>query len=131
MRKLKEKTIENKLVKYYRSNNYKVVSQVSFSQKRIDIVLRNRDTICAIEVKLDDWKTALRQANLNKIGCNQSYVAIWHKFSHRAIKYEARFKALGIGLIVINEKYEPEIQIPSIDSYPTNTLAYSYIAARV
>src|SRR6185369_13572607 len=100
MSKIKEKTIENKLVRYYKSNNYKVISQVLFSQKRIDIVLKNRDTevIWAIEVKIGDWKTALRQANLNKMACNQSYVAIWHKFSHRAIRYEARFKALGIGL---------------------------------
>ena len=98
------------------------------SQKHIDIVLVDLDTkeILAIEVKVYDWKTAIRQANLNKIACHKSYVAIWHEFSHRAIHQRDAFEDLGIGLIVIEQDYRPRIEIQPKKSY-FNTLACNYI----
>ena len=131
--KLKEKTIENGLAKYYRAvAGYDVKNQVWLSQKRIDIVLIEQNTkeILAIEVKIYDWKTAIRQANLNKIACHKSYVAIWHEFSHRALQQRDTFEDLGIGLIVIEQGYQPRIEIQPKESY-YNSLACNYILSTV
>lgn len=129
MNKLKEKTIENKLARYYSHNNYIVKKQVSLSQKRIDIIVLENNTkeVFAIEVKIYDWKTALRQANLNKIVCHKSFVAIWHKFSHRVIDKKDIFEGLGIGLIIIDESYTPRIEFNPKNCNFIAPLAHSYI----
>lgn len=129
MNKLKEKTIENGLARHYRAiANYDVKKQVLLSQKHIDIVLIEQNTkeIFAIEVKVYDWKTALRQANLNKIACHKSFVAIWHEFAHRALQKKDVFEDLGIGLIVIERGYQPRVEIQPKE-YAINILGCNYI----
>jgi hypothetical protein len=103
------------------------------SQKRIDIVLKESETdhIIAIEVKIGDWKTALRQANLNKIACDKSYVAMWHKGSKGAIHNGESFKRLGVGLIVIDDAFVPKIEIPAADFNVFNPFAYNYVGAKL
>lgn len=131
MKKLKEESIEKKLTKYYRKNNCKVKNQVRLSQKKIDIIYREKDSecICAVEVKIDDWKTAVRQANLNKLACHKSFVAIWHEYSHRAIKNKEVFENLGIGLIVIDELYQPVVEIEPARSNVFNGFALNLISS--
>lgn len=133
MRKIKEKTLENGLIRYYRHANFKVKKQVWLSQKRIDIILikENIKEIVAIEVKIYDWKTAIRQANLNKIACHESYVAIWHEFSHRALRKKELFEDLGIGLIIIGRGYQPIVKIQPRKSDFVNQLACNYILSTV
>lgn len=135
MNKIKEKIIENHLVKYYRNGKsiHKVRNQVWFSHKRIDIVLVKKHTkkIIAIEIKIHDWKTALRQANLNKIACHESYVAIWHEFSHRALGQKDMFEAHGIGLIIISDVFKPQIEIKPSEPNYINLLAYNYILSSI
>jgi hypothetical protein len=127
MNKIKEIVIERRLAKFFRSSKgkYYVTHQVRFSQKRIDIVLIEKQTkeIWAIEVKIHDWKDALRQANLNKLACHKSYVAIWHEYSHRALDQRRIFEDHGVGLMVISDKFEPVIEIQSPMSDCTNYLA--------
>ena len=134
MNKIKEKTLENGLVRHYRTfERYDVMKQVSLSQKRIDIVLVEQNTkeISTIEVKIYDWKTALRQADLNKIACHRSFVAIWHEFSHRALQRRDIFQDLGIGLIVIEQGYKPRIEIEPKESDFANSFACNYILKMV
>ena len=133
MNKIREKTLENGLARYYRATaNFNVRKQVWLSQKHIDIVLVEQETkeILAIEVKVYDWRTAIRQANLNKIACHWSYVAIWHEFSHRALQQRDIFKDLGIGLIVIEQGYQPRVEIQPKES-DFNILACNYILSTV
>lgn len=129
MNKMKEKTLENGLARYYRATNFDVKKQVWLSQKRIDIVLIEQSTkeIMAIEVKIYDWKTAVRQANLNKIACHKSYVAIWHEFSHRALQRRDLFEGLGIGLIIIEQGYQPRVEIQPSETNTVTSLASNYI----
>lgn len=133
MTKIKEKLIEKRLSHYYRSENHKVKNQFWLSQKRIDILIKTKETdeILAIEVKIYDWKTALRQANLNKIVCNKSYVALWHEFEHRAITHRVLFEELGIGLIIIDNNYVPRVEIDAMHSTDINPLAQQYVLAKL
>lgn len=132
MNKIKEEYIEKKLTKFYKKEKkYVVKNQVWFSQKRIDIVIKDGDDIIAVEVKIYDWKNALRQANLNKIFCHKSYVAIWHTYAHRAEKQKEFFENNGIGLISIDEDFSPrEIIEPSKQKF-VNNFAYNYVLNRL
>ncbi len=132
MNKVSEKRIENGLAKYFSSCDYQVKKQVSFTQKRIDIVVRGNDKTWAIEVKINDWKGALRQAFQNKIACDLSYVAIWHKYSHRALNNKEVFESMGIGLIVVNSDYSASIELdPVAYERATNPLAYNYMLQKI
>lgn len=115
--KIEEKIIEEKLQHFFCGKGWSnVESQVSFTRKRIDLVIRSEihDEIWAIEIKVKDWKTALRQANLNSVACNLSYVAIWYEYANAALKNRSRFEELGIGLMIVDENYMPKIKV-----YPT------------
>ena len=130
--KISEKKMENGLARYFLSKNFKVKKQVPFTQKRIDIVLRDNSETWAVEVKICDWKGALRQAFLNKIAFDYSYVAIWHEYSHRAISNKTFFEDMGIGLIVINKDYSADIEFSPAESKKTlNTLAYDYMLQKI
>lgn len=108
--KIIEENLQNFLLKLGWCN---VSNQVAFTRKRIDLVVKSdyHNEIWAIEVKVKDWKTALRQACLNTIACNLSYVAIWHKYASSALKNRNKFEELGIGLMVINERYIPSVKV--------------------
>ena len=129
MNKIKEISIENRLIDYYKENNYVVNNQVKFAQKRIDIITRrkNNNNICAIEVKISDWKTALRQACLNLVACNEAYVAIWHRHAKQAMNNKDLFRENGVGLIVVDEFFKPEVMFKSRKNKNVNMSAYEYV----
>jgi hypothetical protein len=117
--KIEEKIIEEGLQNFlYKKSWFNVISQVSFTRKKIDLVVKSdiHNEIWAIEVKVKDWKTALRQANLNSIACNLSFVAIWHEYANAALKNKSRFEELGIGLMVVDKDYMPTIKVYPIEN---------------
>lgn len=72
-------------------------------RKSIDILFKDKENgvLIAVEVKMSDWKRAMRQAALNTSYCHYSYVAIPY---HLAEKIDRdTFRQLGIGLIGVKE----------------------------
>jgi hypothetical protein len=113
MSTISEKTIENGLVKYLKEYPFcTVYRQVELYRKRIDIIVKSEyyNEVWGIEVKIKDWKAALRQAVVNSIACAHTYVAIWHKHKNAAIKNKNKFEMLGVGLMVIDQDYKPKIE---------------------
>lgn len=131
MNKISEKKIENGLARHLVSCNYKVKKQFVFTQKRIDIVAKSDKEIWAIEVKIQDWKGALRQANLNKVGFKYSYVAIWHEYAHRALNNMALFESMGIGLITVQSDYSAIVEFSPRREVATSSIAYSDILKQI
>lgn len=58
--------------------------------------------IVTIEVKISDWRRAVRQAARNRIFSHRSFVAVPARVAAR-IRTEAIFKQLGLGLISVSE----------------------------
>jgi len=78
---------------------------VSFLGVWIDLYGRDADgESIAIELKVTDWKRALRQAVRIRNAADQVYVGLWAPYVHRAMTADARdaFAAVGIGLLSIN-----------------------------
>lgn len=126
--KIKEKTIENRLQKFY-AGEFITKRQVRISQKRIDLVTKCPVTseMWAIEIKIKDWKGAVRQALLNTIACDKSYVALWHEYAKPAMKNQEMFRNLGIGLMIISAEYQPQIVVKSKACSNINTIAYDKV----
>lgn len=71
------------------------------SRKRIDIVLLDSTkTLTAIEVKIRDWRSAIKQAFSNLFATDFSYVALWH--NHVQNVDRDLLAKTGIGLISIH-----------------------------
>lgn len=86
-------------------------------RKSIDLMFRDKKNgfLIAIEVKLRDWKRAVRQAALNTSYCHYSYIAIPYNLAEKINK--ETFGQLGIGLIGVKEDI-CEIIIESIVHEP-------------
>lgn len=76
------------------------------------------DYVVAIEVKLRDWKRALKQAYRYKWFSDRSYVCLPDNFSISAKKNISKFVEYGIGLITLHDNgkiekvYEPPVSTP-------------------
>jgi len=119
MKYIAEKILEKKFSEFLSKRSWCSVSnQVALSRKRIDVVAKSKslNKIWAFEIKVKDWKTALRQANLNVIACDLSYVAIWHKYKNAPMKNRKIFEKHGIGLVVIEENFKPNWVIPPVEN---------------
>lgn len=113
MIKPSELFLEDKLEEHWQASNMHVKRQVPYFGKRIDIVIfdAHSQEIKAIEIKVSDWRKGLRQAYLNKTVCHNSYVAVWHNHSRKAVENSSEFQRLGIGLIIIDANYCPKVVV--------------------
>ena len=124
---LSEKQIEEMLTEGLRKScDYSfAANQVYVAGKRIDIVLNGKDDdeLIAIEVKIKDWKTALRQANLNQFAVDKSYVALCSRYAAPALSNISMFSAHGVGLIIIQPDCSYKVILsprPSNEALSTN-----------
>jgi hypothetical protein len=87
-----------------------VLSEVSFRLKRIDLVFVpnsflkgdphvDDSELISVELKWQDWARAQRQAYVNQICCDRSYVAMPEK--HIPVSL-IPFHSTGVGLIAVN-----------------------------
>ena len=76
----------------------------SRNNKRIDLVALSRldgeGTVIAVEAKISDWKTALKQAFRNLFSVDLSYIAIPDARVARIDR--GIFKEVGIGLLAVD-----------------------------
>lgn len=78
------------------------IADWALSTKRIDLVCIKNRRMHAIELKVYDWKGAVRQAYSNLYVADYSYVGLWHETAAR-VDREA-FKRSGIGLLEVNTR---------------------------
>lgn len=93
---------------------YACYEEVPLARKRIDLIfleLELQQTI-SVELKISDWKRALWQAVVNFQVSNESYIAIWHEYVHRATKQRSLLSSYGVGLIAVDSR-QAAIVIPS------------------
>ena len=80
-------------------------SEVPFFGKSVDLVfagtaLRN---LHAVEVKLGDWRSALKQASVNQLFAHYSYIAVPEVLACRLCEKEMDlFTNHGVGIIAVN-----------------------------
>ncbi len=85
--------------------------RIPVGQKRVDLMMvhKNYPKMVAVELKVSDWKTAVRQALLDTHCAHFSYVALWHKAVPNVDR--AWLEKSGVGLIsVTNEQAEIKVK---------------------
>jgi hypothetical protein len=80
-------------------------TEVPFYGKKIDLVLTGKSfrIIYAVEVKLDDWRAALKQASVNQLFACYSYIAVPGDLAERLLtKNTEIFTSHGVGIIAVS-----------------------------
>ena len=98
---VKEKELYSPILKLF-GEGYFSAEDVPLGPKLVDLAFTSKsaDKVIAIEVKVKNWKQALRQALNYQLAADESYVAIAKNHSN-SIDHD-RFRSLGIGLILVD-----------------------------
>jgi hypothetical protein len=76
-------------------------TEIRWHQKRLDLGLLSTEGLIVVELKVADWRRAIRQAHVNRWIAKESWVALWHETAS-----DAAFSAavdLGVGLLLVTE----------------------------
>jgi hypothetical protein len=76
-------------------------TEIRWHQKRLDLGLVSVDGLVVIELKVADWRRAIRQAHVNRWIAKESWVALWHETINEAAFNTA--SDLGVGILVVTE----------------------------
>jgi hypothetical protein len=98
-------------IKHLFNNDYFVEQEIPIGSKRIDVVCAKPklqivsgsphfNEIIAVEVKIKEWRRAVRQALVYQLSAKKVYVAMPHKYASK-VQYRVLEK-YGVGLISIN-----------------------------
>lgn len=103
---ISEAQVVGKVRNYFVKEGYAVQREVPIMLRRIDLVAfdQRSNDIIAIEVKVQDWHRALRQAIAYRLFSNKSYVALWHRYLHRIENNLGLFEQYGIGVLSVDGK---------------------------
>lgn len=98
-----EERLRKPVHKFLESENYTVFDEVRLFSRRIDIIAKRRSNLVAVELKVRDWRKAIRQACLNLRVSDFSFIALPELALSRAseiVRSEAHH--WGIGLLSVN-----------------------------
>lgn len=64
------------MIEFFQNQNYSIELEMPIYRNRIDLIAFNFNHLIAVELKLKDWKRALRQAAYYQLGVDYSYIAM-------------------------------------------------------
>src|SRR5882724_866406 len=113
-KRLREVELYPALLKLFRTKPHAFV-EVPYHGKHVDLVFSTRQMryLYAVEVKTVDWRRAIKQAALNQLFAQLSYVALPAGIVNRLDEFDRTiFKNYHLGLITVGT--EARIEIPAV-----------------
>ncbi len=101
-----EEDLKAGLKSFFRSHGYRAYTEVRMINRWVDLVAVKENEIVAVELKISDWKQALRQAVAYQLGADYSFVAMPFKHACNAYKNRYWFQKEGVGLIAIRPHHK-------------------------
>ena len=84
------------------SADYTIIHEVRLYCRRVDMLLISKKTNkpeIAMEFKIKDWKTAIKQANSYQLIADYSYIVLYYKNIYKIEEHLELLEKKGIGLI--------------------------------
>lgn len=107
---LHEEDLKAGMKSFFRNLGYRAYTEVRMIARWVDLVAVKDDEVVAVELKLSDWKQAIRQAVAYQLGADFSFVAMPFENACKAYKNRYWFTREGVGLIAIRP-YHKDIRI--------------------
>lgn len=101
-----EEDLKGGLKSFFRSHGYRAYTEVRMINRWVDLVAVKEDEIVAVELKISDWKQALRQAVAYQLGADYTFVAMPFDNACKAYKNRFYFQKEGVGLIAIRPHHK-------------------------
>jgi hypothetical protein len=89
------------VVDHFETRGFRAVPEVPVAGRRADVVAVRDDSLLAVELKVSEWRHALRQAMAYQVWAPEAYVALPFAHALRAAHHRYRFDTEGIGLLGI------------------------------
>lgn len=111
--KLLEVDLVEPISQYFQDQDYSIELEVPVYRNRADMIAYTETELIAVELKLKNWKRALRQASYYQLGADYSYIAMPFNEAFEVHKRRNILKRERVGLLaVIMDSYEVRELIP-------------------
>jgi hypothetical protein len=113
-------TLEAQLVgpvaAWLHGDGYRVEAEVPILGRRADLVGAREDALVAVELKMRDWREALRQAMAYQLAADRVFVAMPLAAASAAYRARWRFDTEGVGLLAVDDRGGVRMPIPACPS---------------
>ncbi len=92
------------VVAWLHEGGYRVAAEVPILGRRADLVGAREQTLVAVELKMTDWREALRQALAYQLAADRVWVAMPLAAASAAYRQRWRFEAENVGLLAVDER---------------------------
>jgi hypothetical protein len=90
-----------------------VRSEIPILGRRADLVGSCDESLVAVELKLRDWREAIRQAMAYQLAAERVWVAMPLAAASAAYRSRWRFEAEGVGLLAVDDRGNVRAPIPA------------------
>lgn len=88
---------------YFKNKNYSVFDEAKLFSRGIDVIAKRRNSIIAVELKVQKWRRAIQQAYMDLRVSNYAFVALpetkWERVDRKIFREAYN---CGIGLLSVN-----------------------------
>ena len=128
MKNISESALQAKCQEYLQAHGFFVAKEVPFLHKMIDLLCYEPESgaCIAVELKVHDWKSGIRQALTYKLGADAAYLAMPIEHVHRVDLDELR--KFDIGLLSVSPEGIRERVRPNRSQHRLPTLTKRLIA---
>lgn len=81
-----------------------MAAEVPILGRRADLVGARDSTLVAVELKMTDWREALRQSIAYQLAADRVWVAMPLAAASAAYRQRWRFEAEGVGLLAVDDR---------------------------
>jgi len=85
---------------YFRGRGFRTYSEVFLLERWIDL-LAVRDEVVAVELKIRDWRQAVKQATMYQLAADYTFVAMPWANAFTANRHRGAFEDDGVGLLAV------------------------------
>ena len=120
--------MEEKMLKYLETRQDVLLlgKEVPFLSRCIDIVFLNIDNqLITFELKIKDWRRAIKQALNHKLGADYSYICILKRKLTPGL--QSNIESAKIGLVMFDNEAEIPIEVVLPAPYNNNQLIFKQI----
>jgi hypothetical protein len=114
--KMNEAYVVESVTEYFDKQSFHIVKELPFFERHIDIISfdSRKETLIAVEAKVKNWQSAIRQAITCLLFADKVYIAMPKEFIHRVDLSE--LDRFGIGLMEVSDNGAVKIVSKAQDS---------------
>jgi len=115
-----EEDLRPRVEAYFRGRGFRVHHEVFLLERWIDVLAVKGDVV-AVELKIRDWRQALKQAVMYQLAADYSVVAMPWENAFAAHRHRWRFEEDGVGLLAVRGD---EVRVLLDPEYSARKLAW-------